>query len=36
MVEKRPTGGGQLDAVSTASHQLRADLVLEVPDLTTE
>src|SRR6267378_984012 len=36
MVEKRPTRGGQLDAVSTANHQLRADLVLKVPDLTTE
>jgi len=36
MVKKRPTRGGQLDAVSTANHQLRADLVLKVPDLTTE
>src|SRR3989454_4900447 len=36
MLEKRPTRGGQLDAVSTANHQLRADLVLKVPNLTTE
>src|SRR5438552_7451066 len=36
MVEKDPTRGGQLDAASTANHQLSADLVLEVPDLTTE
>src|SRR5258705_2700320 len=36
MVEKDPTRGSQLDAVSTANHQLRADLVLKVPDLTTE
>src|SRR5438445_6517642 len=36
MVEKNPTRGGQLDAVSTTNHQLSADLVLKVPDLTTE
>ena len=36
MVEKDPTRGGQLDAVSTANHQLSAHLVLEVADLTTE
>src|SRR5439155_14227572 len=36
MVEKDPTRGGQLDAASTANHQLSADLVLKVPDLTTE
>ena len=36
MVEKDPTRGGQFDAASTANHQLSADLVLEVPDLTTE
>src|SRR4029453_17129878 len=36
MGEKSPPRGGQLDAVSAANHQLRADLVLEVPDLTTE
>src|SRR5437870_2605708 len=34
MVEKDPTRGGQLDASSTANHQLSADLVLKVPDLT--
>ena len=36
MVQKDPTRGGQLDAASTANHQLSADLVLQVPDLTTE
>ena len=36
MVEKDPTRGGQLDAASAADHQLSADLVLKVPDLTTE
>src|SRR2546427_4111290 len=36
MVEKDPTCGGQLDASSTANHQLSADLVLKVPDLTPE
>ena len=36
MVEKDPTRGGQLDAASAANHQLSADLVLKVPDLTTE
>jgi len=36
MVEKDPTRGGQLDAASAADHQLRADLVLQGPDLTTE
>jgi hypothetical protein len=36
MVEKDPTCGGQLDAVSTANDQLSADLVLEISDLTTE
>jgi hypothetical protein len=36
MVEKDPTRSGQLDAPSAAEHQLRSDLVLKVPDLTTE
>jgi len=36
MIEKDPSRGGQLDAVSTSNHQLSADLVLKVPDLTTE
>jgi hypothetical protein len=36
MVEKDPTRGGQLDATSAAEQQLRADLVLQVPDLPTE
>src|SRR5947208_6197791 len=36
MGQKDPTGGGQLDAASAADHQLSADLVLQVPDLTTE
>jgi hypothetical protein len=36
MVQKDPTRGGQLNAASTANHQLSADLVLEVPHLTTE
>src|SRR2546425_3457736 len=36
MVEKDPTRGGQLDAASTANHQLSADLVLKGPDLTPE
>ena len=36
MVEKDPTRSGQLDAPSAADQQLRADLVLQVPDLPTE
>jgi hypothetical protein len=36
MVEKDPTRGGQLDAVSAANHELSTDLVLKVPHLTTE
>jgi hypothetical protein len=33
MVEKRPAGSGQFDAVHTAAHQLNADLVLQIADL---
>jgi hypothetical protein len=33
MVEKGPPGGGQLDAVHAAAHQLNADLVFEIADL---
>ena len=36
MVEKDPPRGGELDAAGTANHELSADLVLEVPKLTTE
>ena len=36
MVEKGAAGGGQLDAVHAADHQLNANLIFEIADLTTE
>src|SRR2546430_7845299 len=36
MVEKGAAGGGQFDAVHAAAHQLDADLIFEIADLTTE
>jgi hypothetical protein len=36
MVEKGAAGGGQFDPVHAAGHQLNADLIFEIADLTTE
>jgi hypothetical protein len=36
MVEKGAAGGGQFDPVHAAAHQLNADLIFEMADLTTE
>lgn len=36
MIEKRPTGSGELNTASAPRQQLDADLVFQIPDLATE
>jgi hypothetical protein len=36
VIEKGPAGGGQLDAVHATAHELNADLIFEIADLSAQ